>query len=168
MKALAIVAALATTAHAKDPDVATALSGVGTGVSSALVVSAFLFRSDREDLNRPLFIAGLGSSIITPSLGQLYSREYWTWGMVVRAGAAALGTIAVLTEEETVRCDNGQTDCKSLKGAGLALLGLAAIGYIGGVAYDVMDAGDAAKRANGQLSLRLVPSGTGLALVGTF
>lgn len=168
MKALAIVAALATTAHAKDPDVATALSGVGTGVSSALVVSAFLFRSDREDLNRPLFIAGLGSSIITPSLGQLYSREYWTWGMVVRAGAAALGTIAVLTEEETVRCDNGQTDCKSLKGAGLALLGLAAIGYIGGVAYDVMDAGDSAKRANGQLSLRLVPSGTGLALVGTF
>lgn len=168
MKALALVAALATTAHAKDPDVATALSGVGTGVSSALVVASFLARGDREDLNRPLFISGLASSIITPSLGQIYSGEYWTWGMVVRAGAAALGTIAVLTQEETVRCDNGDVDCKNIKGAGLALLGLAAIGYIGGVAYDVMDAGDSAKRANGQLAIKVVPTGTGLALVGTF
>jgi len=168
VKALVLVAAMATVAHAKDPDVATALSGVGTGVSSALVVASVLARGDGEDLNRPMFIAGLGTSIITPSLGQLYSGEYWTWGMVVRAGAAVLGTVAVLTQEETVRCDNGGTDCKSLKGAGLALLGLAGIAYIGGVAWDVQDAGDAARRANGQITMHLVPSGTGLALVGTF
>lgn len=168
MKTLALVAAMATAAHAKDPDVATALSGVGTGVSSALIVSSFLARGDREDLNRPLFITGLATSIVTPSLGQFYSGQYWTWGMVVRASAAALGTIAVLTQEDTVRCDNGVVDCKNIRGAGLALLGLAAIGYIGGVAWDVQDAGDSAKRANGQITMKLVPSGTGLALVGTF
>jgi hypothetical protein len=83
--------------------------------------------------------------------------------------------IAILGERHTVACDNGiDKDCKALNGTGLAFLGLAAIAYIGGMAYDVMDASEAAVRANqaATFSLALVPAvlphGGGLGLVGRF
>ena len=169
MRALALVAALSGVAHAdlKSETTATALSGVGAGVSGALVVSSFVFGTGNDDFNRPLLFTGMISSIVTPSLGQLYAGEYLTVGMGLRAGAAGLATLALLTQEEDVTCDDGRRACKDLKGAGLALMGLAAIAYIGGVAYDVQDAGDAAKRANG-MTISLVPTGSGAALVGRF
>ncbi len=178
MRRLALVAILAaaSTAHAdKSPDVATALSGVGTGVSSAAILASFFLGSGTAEVNMPVFFAGLGSAVITPSLGQIYSREYLTYGMAVRAGAGVLAAIAVTTQQETVACDDGiNKDCKSLKGAGFALLGVAAIGFIGGMAYDVMDASDAAVRANHAAIFSVsvvptvVPHGGGLGLVGSF
>ena len=37
-------------------------------------------------------------------------------------------------------------DVQELKGAGIAVMGLAAIGFIGGMWYDALDAGDAVDR----------------------
>ena len=173
MRAALAILLLAAPAHAdKSPTVATALSGVGVGASSALVVASFFVGNGRDDINAPLFLTGLGTSIVTPSLGQIYAGEYLTLGMGVRAAGGVLAAIAILTQRETVACDDGiHRDCKGLEGAGIALLGLAAIGYIGGIAYDVQDAGDAAVRANGPhvtLAPTLLPHGGGLAIAGAF
>ena len=172
--ALALFAAAAP-AHAdtvKSPTMETALSGIGVGVSSSLVIASFFIGNGRDDINAPLFLTGLGTSILTPSLGQIYAGEYLTLGMGVRAAAGVLAGVAILTQRETVACDDGiHKDCKSLEGAGIALLGLAAIGYVGGIAYDVQDAADAAERANRprfSLLPTVVPHGGGLALVGQF
>ena len=175
MRALALVLVLGSaTAHAeKSRTLASALSGIGVGVSSAVVVSSFFIGNGHDDINTPLFLAGLGTSIVTPSLGQIYAGEYLTLGMAVRGGAGVLAGLAFLTQRETVACDDGiHKDCHNFKSGGLALLGLAAIGYIGGMAYDVQDAPDAADRANHTITLALVPTalphGGGLALAGTF
>ena len=174
MKALAIIVVLATTAQAdKSSTTAVALSGTGAGISGTLVLASFFVGNGNNDINTPLFLTGIGTSIVTPSLGQIYAGEYLTIGMGVRAAAGTLAAIAFFTQEETVKCDDGiHNDCKSLKGAGLALLGLAAIGYIGGMAYDVQDAPDAATRANQHGSVTLAPlafpHGAGFGVAGRF
>ncbi len=173
--ALAFLAPAATAHADKSPTVATALSGTGAGVSAAVVVSSFLFGRTEGSVNLPLFFTGVGTSIVTPSLGQIYAGEYWSYGMALRGGAAAFAAIAILGERHTVACDNGiDKNCKDLNGTGIAFLGLAAIAFIGGMAYDVMDAPEAAARANqaAQFSVSLVPTvlphGGGLGLVGRF
>lgn len=174
-----LVAALcvaSSTAHAddKNPNTAIALSGVGAGVSSALIVASFFTANDYSDINVPMLEIGLGTSLITPSLGQWYAHDWLTPGMGIRVGAAALATVAVATEERTLPCNADPTmNCHTLKGTGLALLGIAAIAYIGGTAWDVADAGDAVVRYNHrQLTYSLAPimvhGGAGLAVGGTF
>jgi hypothetical protein len=170
---LALLLAPSLASADKSPTTATALSGIGAGVSGAVIVSSFLVGTSTAEINTPLFLIGLGSSIVTPSLGQIYSGEYFTWGMAARGAATALAAIALLGEEKTVACDDGiNKNCKTLQGAGLALVGLAAIAYIGGMAYDVNDASDAAARANVHALFTLVPTmdphSAGLALAGRF
>jgi hypothetical protein len=180
MRACVLIAALgvvSSTAHADDeksPNVALALSGVGAGVSSAMIVSSFIFAPSYGDINVPLLEIGLGTSLITPSLGELYAHDWLSWGMGVRAGAAALAAVAVATQEKSAPCEVDTTQtCKTLQGGGLVLIGLAAIAYIGGTAWDVSDAGDSAVRYNHRLNgLAIAPmsvhGGAGLAIGGTF
>ncbi len=179
MRAWVLVAALGVasgTAHAddKNPNTAIALSGIGAGVSSVLIVASFFTANDYNDINVPMLEIGLGTSLITPSLGEWYAHDWLTPGMGVRVGAAALAAVAVAEEEKTAPCNLDPTmNCKSLKGTGLALLGIAAIAYIGGTAWDISDAGDAVVRYNHrQITYSLAPivvhGGAGLAVGGTF
>jgi hypothetical protein len=156
---IAAVLALAAPAHAdKKRETAVALSATGTAVSSGLVLGAFFVGRDTADVNGPLLYAGLGTSVITPSLGELYAGQYLTWGMGIRGGAVALAALAFALPQETVTCQlatmPGQT-CDQLSGTAVAVLGLAAIAYIGGAAYDVIDAGDAAGRYNSRHGLTI-------------
>jgi hypothetical protein len=152
MTSLVVLLALASPARAeKNRDTAQILSVAGTIASSALVLSSFFIGTNTGEVNEPLLYAGLGTSIFTPSLGQYYAGEYLTLGMGVRGGAAAFALIAFAAEQETTTCDNGTSPnqkCTSLTGPGYALMGLAAIAYVGGCAWDVEDAPDAADRAN--------------------
>lgn len=123
-------------------------SGVGTGVSSALVLSAFVVTDKQNPVNMPLLYTGLGTSLITPSLGQMYAGEYITLGMGVRALAVGLAVFAVEHEVRTVSCTGMAGMCKDLTGNATVLLGIAGIAYIGGTAYDVADAADSVDRYN--------------------
>jgi hypothetical protein len=100
--------------------------------------------------------------------------------MAARVLGAGLATFALTNEMKTQLCVDAQTSsqtCTSLKGGGLAMLGLAAIAFIGGMAYDVTDAAPAADRWNGRHGYMTVaptafvtPTGTstGIAIVGAF
>jgi hypothetical protein len=184
---IAIVIATTGAAHAdrKKRSTASILSGVGVGVSSAVTLSAFLvgdgttYYGDWSPgrVNHTLLYAGLGSSVITPSLGQWYAGDYLTIGEGVRAASAAVALLALANGEETVRCDNIDNPnamCKAFTKTGVALLGIAAIAYIGGAAYDVIDAPEAVDRYN-QTHLTVVPTlgppgapSAGLAIAGRF
>ncbi len=154
--------------------IAQLLSGTGTGVSSALILSGFVFASDGNPINKPLLYAGLGAAAITPSLGEWYSGEYLTIGMAARVLGAGIATYAVENQQEPVNCQTtGQTGCTSMKGAGLALLGLAGIAFIGGMAYDVGDSADSADRYNARHGFAVAPvimpgNAPGVLLGGTF
>ena len=179
---LLVVLAVSSPAHAedrKDPKIAMALSGVGIGVSSALVVGSFLFNTDPYvDMNHPAFYAGLATSVVTPSLGELYAHQWLTIGMGIRGGGVLLAAYGVTRTQEASCNDLANSKCKQLTGTGVALLGLAAIAYIGGAAYDVIDAGDAVERYNAthigitpMIMPNTGPPGTmtaGLAVTGTF
>ena len=150
-----IVAALLVTAGParadKSRQTATTLSVAGTAVSSALVIAAFAVSADTADVNAPLLYTGIGTAIVTPSLGEIYAGQYLTWGMGIRAAAGALAVGAIAFGQETVTCPNAASSsqtCQQLTGNAVALLGAAAIAYIGGAAYDVMDASDAVDRYN--------------------
>ena len=157
MRALLFTAALAlaaaTPAHAtpKSRGVAQALAGVGTGVSAGLVVSSLFLNKFGDVANAPLLLAGLGSSIITPSLGQIYAHDYLTLGMAARAVAGAMIAYGAFEMTSSKRCltDTGAVSmCSGITQQGLVVIGLGAIAYIGGVAYDINDASDAVDRYN--------------------
>jgi hypothetical protein len=158
MRRLAIVCILviATAAHAdgkKSRTVAQALSGGGTAAASVLVLAGFLAAPSGEEFNKPLLYTGIATAAIFPSFGEFYSGEYLTYGMAARVFAAGLATIALTTQMKTETCTDATTStqqCTSLQGAGYALMGIAAIAFVGGMAYDVQDAGDAVDRWNTQ------------------
>lgn len=159
--ALVLVVLLACgVAHAeKKRTIAQALSGVGAGVSSALVLASFFTGDPRNTVSAPLLYTGLGTSLITPSLGEWYAGEYLTLGMGVRAVAVGVAVFAITEEQRYTTCDFDNTmQCKSFGETGVVLLGLAAIGYIGGVAYDVMDAGPAVDRFNRKHGIYVAPT----------
>ena len=161
------VATVAPTASAEPRSTGTAhaLSGVGTGASAALFLSAFLVSSDEGEVNMPLLYAGLGTGLVTPSLGQFYAGEYLTLGMAIRAGAGALATFAVLQYSQNVRCPTLEFDdsCTNLRSEAYALLGIAAIALVGGAAYDIKELRGSVERYNRRhgytLAPMLIPSG---------
>jgi hypothetical protein len=168
---LAGFAAVAASARPADADVhrrkiATALSGIGVAVSSGLILSSFFVNIGQVD-NTLLYI-GIGTSIITPSLGEYYAHQWLTVGEGIRVGGGALAILGANQTEQTT-CNNGQAGtCTSLTGLGVALLGIGAIAYVGGAAYDVLDAGNAVDRYDLRVSVvpMPLPSGAGVALAG--
>jgi hypothetical protein len=146
---------------------AQALSGVGVAASGALFLSAFVVSERDGDVNLPLLYVGLGSSIITPSLGYFYLGDYLTLGMGIRVGAAALASFAVVQYSQPVRCPSVEFDvsCKGLEREAVVLLGLAAIALVGGAAYDVKELPGKVDDHNRQHGITvgpsLIPSTTG-------
>jgi hypothetical protein len=174
VRKVALVVLLAcATAHADDksPETAKYLSGGGAAVSGAVLLAAFLDPPLGEPYNAPLLYTGLATAVITPSLGEFYAGEWFTPGMAVRIAAASIAVFAVHNEQTTVTCDSGEppgTTCKQLKGAGIALVGLAAIGFVGGMWYDALDAGDAVTRWRARHGTYVAPTTSGVALGGSF
>ncbi|MFN0245882.1 MAG: hypothetical protein ACKV2T_03170 [Kofleriaceae bacterium] len=178
---LAIVAALSGTAFAeKSLRTARLLSGVGTGASSVVFVSAFFVGEKNGDVNMPLLYAGLGSGVITPSLGEMYVGRYVTFGMGLRVAAGLLATYGVLGHDQEVRCNNTvefQT-CRSLSQTSYILVGLAGIMFVGGAAWDIQALPDHVEEHNREnagfaLTPTLLPTSGGdpafgLAAIGTF
>jgi len=158
---LVLVLACATARAEKRRETAQLLSGGGAGVSSALVLAGFMLASNGEVVNQPLFYAGLGSSLVTPALGEWYAGEWFTPGMAIRIAAGGLATFALRHEQTTVTCDTATSSdqkCNQLTGGGIALLGVAAIAYVGGVWYDALDAGDAVDRYNQRHGFTVTPT----------
>jgi hypothetical protein len=144
--------------HRKSHDIAKGLSGAGAGVSAALILTSFLLTDPHNPYNEPLFYTGIGTSIVTPSLGEYYAGQYLTWGEALRAGAAGLAIVGI-NQTKSTSC-LGQTDdntCKEISTGGIAILGLGLIAYIGGVFYDVLDAPDAVDRYNYKLRMQVTP-----------
>lgn len=173
--AMIAVLGLASPAHAeKSETVSFGLAAGGTAASSGLAVAAILFHGEDDEYNRPLLITGLASAVITPSLGHLYSQQWLTVGMGIRglAGALALWGLSMTNDAPCITDPN--ENCPTTTGGGLTLVSLAAIAFIGGVAYDVRDSRDAATRSNRKhgsgmaLTPTAMPHGAGLSLVGGF
>jgi hypothetical protein len=156
VRRLAIVCILifATSAHADDKKsrtAAQALSGGGTALASVLVLAGFLAAPSGQEFEKPVLYTGIATAAVLPSLGEVYAGEYLTYGMAARVFAAGIATVALTTQMKTETCTDATTSnqqCTSLQGAGFALLGVAAIAFVGGMAYDVQDAGNAADRWN--------------------
>jgi hypothetical protein len=179
MKILGVAVAsllAASPAHAeKNEKVAFGLAVGGTAVSSALTLSAFVVGGDEATTNTPLLVAGVGSFVITPSLGHLYSEQWLTIGMGIRGVAGAMALYGASKKQDQACATRPNDNCPEITSGGLVLISLAAIVYIGGISYDVRDAKDAAKRYNkrhGGGGMALAPTsmnhGGGLSLVGTF
>lgn len=168
------------TAHAeKSRRTAQILSSGGASISGAVVLAGFVSAPDGKRINEPVMYTGLGMLFVTPSLGQFYAEQYLTIGMGVRAIAAGFAVYTLETQTKLATCDSALSSdapkCEIFKEAAYPLLGLAAIGFIGGVWYDALDADDAVDRFNQRHNLSLTPgiptaSGVapGLSLAGTF
>lgn len=164
------------TAHAdKSRDTAKYLSGGASAVSGAVLLVGFLDAPMGEVFNTPVLYTGLAMATVTPSLGEFYAGEWFTPGMGIRLASAGLAVYAIQNEQQEVRCDTAssasQPMCKQLKGAGIALIGVATIGFVGGMWYDALDAGDAVDRWRARNNIALTPTVgpvTGLSIAGTF
>jgi len=167
---------LASPAHAeKSETVSFGLAAGGTAVSSTLAVTAILVHGEEDEYNKPLLIAGLASAVITPSLGHLYSEQWLTVGMGIRGAAGALALWGLSMTDDAPCISDPNQNCPTTTGGGLTLVSLAAIAFIGGVAYDVRDSREAATRHNKKkhgggmaLAPTTMPHGAGLSLVGGF
>jgi hypothetical protein len=146
------------------------LSGGGIIFSSALIVSSFLVDPEKGTVYEPTLYIGVGTSIITPSLGQIYAGQYLTIGMGVRGIAAAIALFGASRQQDQACVSESTKNCPGITGTGLTIISLAAIIYIGGIAYDVRDSPLAVARYNKKLlrGASLTPTRNGVALVGYF
>ncbi len=178
---LAIVATLGGTAAAeKSLRTARIASGVGTGASSALFVTAFFVGEKNGDVNMPMLYAGLGSGVITPSLGNFYAGKYLTIGMGLRVAAGLMATYGVVKFDQEVRCNNTVEfeTCRSLGQNAYVMIGLAGIVFVGGAAWDIQSLPDHVEEYNKNnsgfaIAPTLLPTSAGdpafgLAAMGTF
>jgi hypothetical protein len=188
MRALAVgvlLAASVTTAHADDDQpksvqTAQLMSGLGAGVPAAMMLAAFIASTPGDPFNRPLMYTGLATAAIAPSLGEFYAGEYVTIGMAARVVGAALATYALKHYTVATMCDtataSGAMDCKRLDSKAFPVLGIAAIAFVGGMAFDVEDADDAVGRWNKRHHVTAAPilihgptgPAPGLSVGGTF
>jgi hypothetical protein len=165
MRCLALCALLwSATAHAgpKNPKTAKVLSGTAAAVSGAVVVTGFVTAKDGDPFNLPILYTGLGLLAITPSLGEFYAGQYLTIGMGVRVAGAGLAVYTLENYTQPSKCPldppSEPNRCESLTEGAYPLLGIAAITFIGGVWYDVLDAGEAADRYNKKHGYTIVPA----------
>ncbi|MBA3452182.1 MAG: hypothetical protein H0T42_03675 [Deltaproteobacteria bacterium] len=171
------LAAPAALAERKQLMTAQAFSGVGTGVSGALFLTAFLLSKRNEgDINMPLVYVSLGTSVVTPALGHWYAGRYLTPGMGVRAAAALFATWGVVHYSQTQRCNTLEfKECTGLKREAIVVLGLSAIAFVGGAAYDFKTLHESVDAYNARFAITPTimpttsgPPGAGLVLVGEF
>lgn len=159
--------ALCATAHAekKDRQTARLASGIAASVAGVVTLGGFVFAQESKPFNEPLLYTGLGLLLVGPSAGEFYAGQYLTIGMGIRAVGAGLAVWTLQTQTKVVTCDDALSSnekCTGFVENAAPLLGVAAIVFIGGVWYDVLDAPDAADRYNKKHGFTATPT----ALVG--
>jgi hypothetical protein len=164
-RVILVLLVMCSIAHADDrKSVKTAqwLSGGGVAVSSVLALGGFFLHDQSQAFNAPLLWSGIATSIVTPSLGEWYAGEWMTIGMAVRVGGAGLATYALTKQQKEVVCELSTsaagTKCKELNATAIVLLGIAAIAFVGGAAYDVGDAEDSVGRYNQRHGYYVAPT----------
>lgn len=180
---LAVLAVLAVggTAHAgkKDRQTARLASGISASVAGAVTLGGFLFATESKPFNKPVLYTGLGLLLVGPSAGEFYAGQYLTYGMGIRAVGTGLAVWTLQTQTKIVTCDdatNSEQKCTDFVENAAPLLGVAAIMFIGGVWYDVLDAADAADRYNKKHAFTVTPTAIstprgmapGISVGGTF
>lgn len=177
--ALFLVAVCATAHAEKNRKTAKILSVTGASVSGAVVLAGFLTAPDSKRINEPVMYTGLGLLFVTPSLGEFYAGEYVTIGMGIRALATGLAVYTINNSTRLATCDTAMSSndpkCEVFTENAYPLLGIAAIGFIGGVWYDALDADDAVDRYNRKHGYQVTPAvattsgfAPGLSLSGVF
>jgi hypothetical protein len=164
-RAAVLVSLLAMTgtalADAKDPDTARLASGVGAAVAGGVTLAGFMTAPSGKPFNKPLLYTGIGALAIAPSAGEFYSGQYLTIGLGIRAAGAALAYYTLQTQTQVVTCDDASSSdqkCTGFTENVAPMLGIAAIIFVGGVWYDVLDAADSAKRYNKKHALLATPT----------
>lgn len=177
MKRLLVCLVLASTlsvAHAKPRKLSTAyaISGIGTGVSAALIVGAFGLPQHSGDIWMPMLWTGLATGVVTPSGGNWYAGKWLTVGMGIRVAAGGFAAYAASHYRQDHRCETGNaTTCKEISNTGITLIGIAGLAFVGGAAYDFktlqddVDEYNAKHRFNWAPVLTPSPTGNG-ALLG--
>jgi hypothetical protein len=156
--------------ESKDRDTAFWLSGGGTAVSVGLLLAG------AGTHNSALSSAGGLSLMVTPAAGEIYAGKMFTAGMGIRLASAGVAFIGAV---ELVSCSFPLVEAGGCSGGGggAALLILGALGYTGGVVYDIATAGSAVDDYNQRLRLRVTPtviptassgSALGLGISGSF
>lgn len=178
--AVVVVSALTFTTHLaaaddapapKDRDVAFKLSAGATVVSIGLVIAG------ASTGHATLTDAGLLSSLVTPSAGELYAGKLLTPGMGIRVLSAGVGLLGI---NEAHNCGWYVWPTGSCRNSGditRALILIGAIGYATGTVYDIATTSRAVDDYNERLHLRVaptvIPTGSsspvvGLSLGGSF
>jgi len=133
----------------KSPATAVALSAGGTALSLGLLAVGVGAH------NETLIGAGLLSSVIAPSAGQIYAGKPVTAGMGIRAASAVVGIIGI---EEAFKCFFPSSSCENNSELAVTLMIAGATGYGAGVVYDLATAGTAAEEYNRKFNLRVAPT----------
>ncbi len=133
----------------KDRGTAIALSAGGTLASVALVAIG------AGAHNGALGAAGLISSLVTPSAGEIYAGRLATPGLILRVASAGVGVAGLL---EAFKCFGMESGCTHDAGLADGLLVAGGIGFATGVLYDIATAGSAVDEYNQRLRLRVTPT----------
>jgi hypothetical protein len=134
----------------KDPSTAVVLSAGGTAASATL----FLLGVKTE--NGALAAAGLISSLVTPSAGEIYAGRLGTPGLVLRLVSAG---VAVAGVQEMFKCFlASSSSCQYDAELAGTLIVAGGIGYASGILYDIATAGRAADDYNRRMHVRVTPT----------
>lgn len=153
----------------KSEDTALDLSLGGTAASVA--IAAIGIGTD----NAPLALLGVGSSLLTPSLGEWYAGKGLTAGMGIRAASALA---VVVGFGQALSCIDTDDSCRTPGSAGVLMVG-GLLGYAGGAIYDIATAKRTVREYNAAhgFSVTIAPtamrtssgqSTMGVGLSGTF
>lgn len=154
----------------KDRGTAIALSAGGTLASAALLAVGVKAES------AALAGAGLISSLITPSAGEIYAGRLATPGLGIRLVSTG---VAVVGFQEAFSCflSDSSSSCRHDSEVAGVLIVAGALGYASGILYDIATAGTTADEYNRRLHLRVTPTviptassgpAVGLGLGGSF
>ena len=175
MTTLLILATLSTVAQAEsadgepaaplDPDEAFELSAIGAaapaavaGMGALMVLASGGSGATRDDGLVVVMISQL-VGLVTPSIGEFYSRQILTGGMAMRAGGLLVETVGLFEYYNTGigDCADLGPDCHHPASTYAMIVGGAAL-YAGGMLYDVFSARDAASSWNRRHDVMVVPT----------
>jgi hypothetical protein len=131
---------------------AVALSAGGAALSIGVAVLGF------EANNRTLFAVGALSSLVTPSAGEVYAGQLFTWGQGIRVVSGGLLTAGF---EKFLDCGlssgSRRDQCERNRDQTSTLLLGGVIGYGVGLLYDIATADSAVDRYNERYHLHVAP-----------
>ena len=168
-----ILATLSTVAQAEsaesttplDPDEAFELSAIGAaapaavaGVGALMVLASGGSGATRDNGLGVVMVSQL-VGLVTPSIGELYSRQFVTGGMAMRVGGLLVETVGLFDYYNTGigDCATLGPECHHPAGTYAMIVGGAAL-YAGGMLYDVVGARDAAGSWNRRHDVMVVPT----------